>query len=139
MPKKITNSTDVKTSTKTGVVDLTTTASASDVKKDDREAEEILAKAQKSFNERLANHEGGEWMRYGKSLAKTFGKAYSTIIFPITYNFQEGLKTFVLDEHVESIIDIFDRRLRAEGADISQSQFTDEELNPENMINGGSL
>ena len=88
-----------------------------------------------SMRKRIKNAEGGEWVRYSKGIAKQFGKAYSTSILPITYNFQEGMRTFVLDEHVEGIWNIFDKKLRAEGDDINSSDiFAD--ANPENMIQG---
>lgn len=95
--------------------------------KAEKQAVETVEKQAKSMRDRIANAEGGEWVRYTKSLSKTFGKSYTTSILPITYTFQQGLKTFVLDEHVEHIYDIFDRRLRAEGFDISKDPFKDVE------------
>ena len=85
-------------------------------------AEAIVKEQGKTYTERIANHEGGEWIRYSKALAKRFGKAYKVVILPVTYSFQEGLRTFVLDEHKEHIWDIFDERLRAKGEEIKNSE-----------------
>lgn len=71
-------------------------------------------------------------------MAERLGAYYSITIVPITYSFQKGYKTFVLDEHVPHIVDIFEQRIRAKGDKIDKTNIFGD-VDPSKMINGGSI
>lgn len=81
----------------------------------------------------------GQWFKYGKTHAKVHGKYFKMSILPIDYIFQEGLKTYILDEHYDEIMRTLDKEYRAEGEPYGQDPFAQEAAgtaDTSNYING---
>lgn len=116
-------------------VDLTKNASITEADED----KAVNFTNEKSMVERIKNKDGGAWIKYGKTYAKMYGKSWAFEIMPIEYKFQEGMKTFVLDEHYDEIMRTLDKEYRAEGEDYGKDPFAAEaagNADTSNYING---
>ncbi len=125
-PKKVGNSTNI---------DIFSGSEEAKIKKAEKIAEKAVIETPSAMKmrERIANAEGGEWITYHEALAEKFGKTYSTSILPIKYTFQQGWKTFVLNEHSKGIWAIFNKSIRAKGEKANGNNiFANED--PEKMI-----
>lgn len=69
-----------------------------------------------TYGDRLRNGTGVKDYRYGKATAKQKGATYALVYGGVTYKFQEGMITDILEEHFEGVVDILEDRLKAEGA-----------------------
>lgn len=107
---------------KTKEIDLTKNATITEADED----KAVNFTNEKTMVERIQNKDGGTWVKYGKTYAKLYGKSWAFEIMPIEYKFQEGLKTFVLDEHYDELMRTLDKEYRAEGEPFGKDPFAAE-------------